>query len=70
MLPTPAALWSKAAELGQACRKGGVNAGSLDLLIATVAIHHDAELVTFDADFQIIANVSALRVKFLRRPVA
>ena len=67
LLPTPDDLWTAAAILGQACRKKGINAGSLDLLIAQVAIHHDAELITFDVDFQAIAGVSKLRVKLLQR---
>jgi predicted nucleic acid-binding protein len=68
MLLTPATLWSNAALLGQRCRERGITAGSLDLLIAAIAIHHDAELVTFDSDFEQIARVSTLRVQRLRRP--
>ena len=68
MLSTPASLWSDAALLGQRCREHGVTPGSLDLLIATVAVHHGAELVTFDADFEQIAGISPLRVTRLRRP--
>ena len=43
-------------------------AGSIDLLIAVVAIHHQAELVTFDSDFEQIAHVCDLQVKLLHRP--
>ena len=68
MLPTPADLWTRAAHLGQACRRAGITAGSLDLLIAALALHHAAEIITFDADFQTIARVSPLRVKHLLRP--
>lgn len=68
LLAAPVDLWKRAATLGQACRNAGVTAGSLDLLIATVAIHHDAELVTFDEDFQPIAQVCKLRLKLLCRP--
>ena len=68
-LQTPEDLWSWAAKLGQSCRKTGINAGALDLLIATVAIHHDAELITFDRDFEAIAGACALRVKLLQRPI-
>lgn len=68
VLATPADLWSHAAELGQDCRKNGIAVGALDLLIAHVAIHHAAELLTFDADFQKIASVSTLQVKVLQRP--
>ena len=68
MLPTPDDLWSEAAMLGQRCRRGGMTVGSLDLLIASVALHHGAELVTFDTDFEQIATVSKLRVTRLERP--
>jgi predicted nucleic acid-binding protein len=67
LLPVPAQLWRQATELGQKCRKQGFNAGSLDLLIAALAIHHQAELVTFDADFSVIASHSSLRVQLLVR---
>ncbi|MGD0389230.1 MAG: PIN domain-containing protein [Tepidisphaeraceae bacterium] len=69
LLPTPDDLWSSAAGLGQRCRKKGIDAGSLDLLIVSVAIHHQAELVTFDRDFQRIARVCDLRLKLLQRPI-
>src|ERR1700736_1286509 len=42
MLATPALLWTEATELGQACRQKGITANSLDLLIATIALHHGA----------------------------
>jgi predicted nucleic acid-binding protein len=54
--------------LGQDCRKKGVSPSAIDLLIAQVAIHHDAELITFDKDFQSIATASSLRVKCLQKP--
>jgi predicted nucleic acid-binding protein len=69
LLPTPADLWQQAIELGQACRRIGRTVLSLDLLVAAVALHHNAELVTFDADFDAIASVSALRLNRLTRPV-
>jgi predicted nucleic acid-binding protein len=68
MLPTPADLWSKAAKLGQGCRKKGIDSGGLDLLISAVAIHHETELVTFDHGFEKIASASTLKVKLLVRP--
>jgi len=52
----------------QARRQKNITVPSLDLLIATVALHHGAEVVTFDDDFQKIAGVSKLRVKLLKRP--
>jgi predicted nucleic acid-binding protein len=68
-LPTPPTLWRDAAVLGQSCRRRGFTAGSLDLLVASTAIYHDAELVTFDTDFERIAEVTNLRVKRLQWPV-
>jgi predicted nucleic acid-binding protein len=68
VLPTPDDLWKNAAKVGQNCRKNGINAGSLDLLIVALAIQYDAELVTFDGDFQAIAKACALRVTLLQRP--
>src|SRR5258708_5838786 len=61
LLATPVDLWSRSAELGRSCRRAGLSAGSLDLLIAAVALYHAAELVTFDADFQKIGSLSPLR---------
>src|ERR1700676_4863604 len=58
MLATQPLLWTKAAELGQACRRKNITVNSLDLLIATTALHHGAEVVTFDDDFRKIATVS------------
>jgi predicted nucleic acid-binding protein len=67
-LTTPPDLWTQATHLGQACRRKGCTALSMDLLIAAVAIHHGAELITFDGDFQHIAAASGLQVKLLVRP--
>lgn len=68
LLATPVSLWSDAADLGQHCRQKGITVNSIDLLIATIAIHHGAEVVTFDDDFQKIAAVSKLQAKLLKRP--
>jgi len=68
-LPTPTDLWQRAIDLGQACRQIGRTVLSLDLLVAAVAVHHNAVLVSFDTDFEAIASVSELRLKRLNRPV-
>ena len=68
MLATPSTLWTDAARLGQTCRQNNLTIGSLDLLIAAIALHHSAEVATFDDDYQKIANVSKLQVKLLKRP--
>lgn len=64
----PADFWERAISLGRTCVDRGFTAGALDLLIATVALHHDAEIVTFDADYSLIAQAEpALRVQVLTR---
>ena len=68
-LASPPELWTRATEMGQMCRRKNLTVGSLDLLVAAVAVHHSAELVTFDHDFAAIASVSSLRLKLLSRPV-
>jgi predicted nucleic acid-binding protein len=68
VLASPDDLWSRGIELGRACRRAGLTAGSIDLLIAAVALYHAAELVTFDADFQKLGDVTGLRVDLLKRP--
>ena len=67
-LSTPADLWRRAIDLGQACRQIGQTVLSLDLLVAAVALHHNAVLVSFDADFEAVALVSSLRLQRLHRP--
>ena len=69
ILAPPPRLWRDATLLGQKCRDHGFNAGSLDLVIAALAIHHDAEIITFDADYLAIARASSLRVQLLSRTV-
>ena len=69
LLAAPPRLWRDATLLGQQCRDRGINAGSLDLLIACCALHHEAELVTFDADYVAIARAAPLRVLLLSRNI-
>jgi predicted nucleic acid-binding protein len=68
MLATPVRLWTEAATLGQACRQKNLTVNSIDLLIAAIAVHHSAEVVTFNDDFLKIASASKLQVKLLKRP--
>ncbi len=68
VLATPPGLWRQAAEMGQACRQQGFTAASMDLLISSLALHHDAEIVTFDGDFIPIGKITGTRVKLLQRP--
>ena len=68
VLTTPDDLWSRATVLSQQCRRSGITATALDLLISTIAIVHNAELVTFDADFGNIGRATGLRVEVVERP--
>jgi predicted nucleic acid-binding protein len=54
--------YESAAELSNACRRGGVQLGSIDALIAQVAIAHDLALLTTDQDFIHAARLIPLRV--------
>ena len=67
LLATPGTLWADATRLGQGCQDAGVLVGALDLLIATICIHHEAELIAFDKQFGAISKVSKLRTKILTR---
>jgi len=67
VLPTPVSLWSDALHLGQVCHDMGWIIGSLDLLIASLCLHHQAELVTFDARFAQIAKAVPIRLRLLKR---
>ncbi len=51
-----------AAELRNKCKTKGVSAGSIDFLIACVAIHHDLYLATFDNDFSHISKCCPLKI--------
>ena len=70
LLADPPDLWERAAELGRTCRGGGFTAGSIDLLIAATALHHGAELVSFDADHAAIARHVPLKVRLLSRDLS
>ncbi|HEX7410327.1 MAG TPA: PIN domain-containing protein [Candidatus Binatia bacterium] len=69
LLPAQATLWRDTISLGQKCVDAGLTLPSMDLLIAAAAIHHDAEVVTFDAHFADIATLSPLRASVLTRAV-
>jgi len=50
-LTQPNALWEEAGDLGYALRRKGLTVGTVDLLIATYALSHDAQLLAVDGDF-------------------
>ena len=51
-----------AAELRNACRKAGVQLGTIDALIAQLSIRHDYTLLTTDQDFAHAARHIPLRL--------
>lgn len=51
-----------AAELESTCREKGVQAGTIDFLIAAAAIGHECTLLTTDLDFERIATVAPLKL--------
>ena len=51
-----------AAQLGSDCRHKGIQASTVDYLIAAAAIQHDCYLLTADKDFIFVASVSALKL--------
>lgn len=52
----------QAAHLANTCRQAGVQLGSVDALLAQLAITHDLELLTTDRDFENAARLVPLRV--------
>ncbi len=56
-LESPTALWQEAGELGAHLGSKGVEAKSMDLLIATYALAHDVALLTKDRDFALMCKV-------------
>lgn len=55
-LAQPDELWTKAGELGFSLARRGATVKTLDLLIATYALHHRVALLTEDSDFKRIAT--------------
>ncbi|MFQ5477999.1 MAG: PIN domain-containing protein [Candidatus Binatia bacterium] len=51
-----------AAELRNACRRRGVQVGTIDALLAQLCIRHDLVMLTTDADFQRVAKSRPLQV--------
>ena len=67
VLPTLPALWHDAVRLGQACADRGFQVPGMDLIVAQACLHHRAELITFDAHYERIAEVSPLNLRLLGR---
>lgn len=51
-----------AAALRNQCRRGGIQIGTIDALLAQLCIRHDLTMLTTDGDFRHIAERSSLKV--------
>jgi predicted nucleic acid-binding protein len=51
-----------AAGLRNACRRAGIQIGTIDALLAQLCIRHDLTLLSTDNDFKLAARHSTLRV--------
>ena len=51
-----------AAELRNRCRRGGVQMGTIDALLAQLCLRHQLTLLTTDKDFRLAAKHCPLRV--------
>lgn len=51
-----------AADLRNTCRKAGIQAGTIDALLAQMCIRHDLTILSTNGDFKHIAKHCALRV--------
>jgi predicted nucleic acid-binding protein len=54
--------YAYAAELSFNCRQQGIQAGTIDFLIAAIAINYECHLLTCDQDFAHIASASPLQL--------
>ena len=52
----------RAAELRNHCRRGGVQVGTIDALLAQLCMRHDLTMLTTDQDFVHIAHHSTLKL--------
>jgi predicted nucleic acid-binding protein len=51
-----------AGELRNKCRRGGIQIGTIDALLAQLCLHHDLTMLTADRDFRNIARHCALKL--------
>jgi predicted nucleic acid-binding protein len=51
-----------AAELRNTCRRGGIQIGTIDALLAQLCLRHDLTMLTSDKDFRDIAGHCALKL--------
>jgi predicted nucleic acid-binding protein len=52
----------EAAELRNRCRRGGIQVGTIDALLAQLCLRHDLTMLSTDRDFKRIADRSAMKL--------
>jgi predicted nucleic acid-binding protein len=52
----------EAADLRNRCRRAGIQAGTIDALLAQLCLRHDLTMLSADADFRHIAGQCALKL--------
>jgi predicted nucleic acid-binding protein len=52
----------QAAEIRNACRRKGIQTGTIDALLAQICLRHELELLTTDNDFKYISEVYPLHL--------
>ena len=52
----------QSAELRNRCRRKGIQAGTIDALLAQLCVRHDLTMLSTDNDFRHIASVTSLKV--------
>jgi predicted nucleic acid-binding protein len=56
-LPIDVEVWNQAYDLARRARRAGVSVPASDLLIASCARHHGADLETSDSDFELLSKL-------------
>jgi predicted nucleic acid-binding protein len=52
----------EAAELRNLCRRGGIQVGTIDALLAQLCLRHELTMLTADRDFDAVSRLSPLKV--------
>jgi predicted nucleic acid-binding protein len=68
MLPTPSNLWREVVPVVRTCIRKGNPVGTLDALIAVIALAHGARIVSFDHGFLPLQKHCGVALELLPRP--
>jgi predicted nucleic acid-binding protein len=68
MLATPSNLWREVVPVVRTCTRKGNPVGTLDALIAVIALAHGARIVSFDHGFLPLQKHCGVALELLPRP--